>query len=115
MAVKASSLKTGGVDWRLDVLSRHPSQPLYTRLGLGESDSGYKDDCLISLCLGRQVLTSMLVADSYADALCGPVVGLSRLPAGLLSSYAPVTLTRKSCGVIPSSHSKDQILRTRVA
>src|SRR3954471_15534822 len=36
-----------GVDCRLDVLRRHPSQPLYARLGLGESVLGYWDDCLI--------------------------------------------------------------------
>ena len=31
------------------VLSRPPSQPLYSRLGLGKSDSGYKVDSYSSL------------------------------------------------------------------
>src|SRR4051812_42069433 len=32
-----------------------------------------------------------MVVDSYVGALSGPVVGLSKLPAGLLFSYAPVS------------------------
>src|SRR3954468_13790982 len=40
--------------------------------------------------------------DSYVGALDGSVAGPSTLLAGLLSSYAPGILTRRSRGVTPS-------------
>src|ERR1043165_7965582 len=43
---KASSRKTRRVDWMLRCPRRLPSQPLYTRLGLGESTLGYRDSSL---------------------------------------------------------------------
>src|SRR4051812_29934011 len=41
--------------------------------------------------------------DSYVGALNRPVAGPSTLPAGLLFSYAPGILTRRSRGVTPLS------------
>ena len=49
----------GGLDCgESDVQSRPPSQPLYSRLGLGESDSGYKEDSYSSFVLYSNSLSS---------------------------------------------------------
>src|SRR3954464_5537045 len=84
---KANSRKTRRVDWRLGIgLSRRlPSQPLYTRLGLGESVLGYRDSflTLVLHCtpscafhIGRGLLRRCLewASREAISTPCGPSV-----------------------------------------
>src|SRR4051812_19602828 len=68
------------------------SWPLYTRLGLKESISGYKGDHLIWLIL---VIKSAVSIHARTP--------MSNLLAGLLSSRVLGTLLRRSRGLTPSS------------
>ena len=63
----------GGSKLERIVLSRLPSQPLYRRLGPGESVSGYKRGFLFYLCLAFQVVVTESVQPP------GPSIGLDGL------------------------------------
>ena len=85
-----------------------PSQPLYTRLGLGESVLGYRDDfltlalpCMPSCAfhIGRGLLRRCLGWASHGPigAPCGPSVFIR-----------PGILTHRSHGVTPSNNNIEQ-------
>src|SRR3954462_12586338 len=61
---------------------RLPSQPLYTRLGLGESVLGYKDSFLVLVLPCTPSCAFHTSCGILRQCLVGPIVGLSWLPSG---------------------------------
>src|ERR1041385_3633319 len=66
----------------LSCRGRLPSQPLYTRLGLGESVLGYKDSFLVLVLPCTPSCAFHISRGLLRRCLIGPVVGLWRLPRG---------------------------------
>ena len=66
----------------IDVPSRPPSQPLYSRLGLGESDSGYKEDSYSSLSCIPSLGLHVGAAESASVGPGRPGLGLAELLVG---------------------------------
>ena len=68
------------MDWI--VLSHRPSQPLYSRLGLGESDIGYEEDSYSSLSCIPSLGLHVGAAESASVEPGRPGLGLARLLVG---------------------------------
>ena len=66
----------------IDVLSRPPSQPLYSRLGLREFDSGYKEDSYSSLSCIPSLGLHVSSADGASVGPSRPELGLAKLLVG---------------------------------